>query len=59
MDCIRKCRIRAFNLVIDNNLLHMTLHIVNNTRSNTFCRVLDDKICVKYKCSLVTEGLIN
>ena len=28
MDCDRKCRIRTFNLVIDNNILHMTLHIL-------------------------------
>ena len=27
MDCDRKCRIRTFNLVIDNNILRMTLHI--------------------------------
>ena len=27
---IKKRRIRTFNLVIDNYILHMTLHIVNN-----------------------------
>ena len=62
MDCDRKCRTRTFNLVIDNHILHMTLHILiyyKYLKNNTFCGVLDDKMCVKYKCSLVTKGLIN
>ena len=32
MDCILLCRTRILNLVIDNNVLHMTLYIVNNLK---------------------------
>ena len=38
MDCISKCRMMTFNLAIDNNILHITLHIVNNLKNNTFLR---------------------
>ena len=50
---------RTFNLVIDNNILNMTLYFVNNLKILHFSGVLDDKMCVKYKCNLVTKGLIN
>ena len=34
----RKCRIRTFNLVIDNNILHMTSHTVHDFKNDKFLR---------------------
>ena len=54
-----KCRIRTFNLLIDNDILQMTLNIVNNFKNNTFSGVLDDEMRDKYKCGLVNKGFLN